>query len=103
LDYSHFFRDFIQTWYYLLHSLCGTVVIALNCLHPFVPENGYVTFDVPAPYIPSTIAKYSCAAGFDSIGGTDRRACTSSGRWTGEAPTCAIDVAAGKPATQAST
>ncbi|VDM57249.1 unnamed protein product [Angiostrongylus costaricensis] len=59
LTMSFLARHFIQTWCYLLYILCSTVVIALNCHHPFVPENGYVTFDVPAPYIPNTIAKYS--------------------------------------------
>lgn len=73
-----------------------------SCPHPFIPENGHVVFDAPAPYAPHTVAKYSCAAGFEKVGGTDERICSSSGSWSGEAPVCAIDVAAGKPASQSS-
>lgn len=29
-----------------------------SCPHPFIPENGHVVFDAPAPYAPHTVAKY---------------------------------------------
>ncbi|KAK6016168.1 hypothetical protein OSTOST_18352, partial [Ostertagia ostertagi] len=45
-------------------------------------------------------AIFSCAPEFEKVGGTDERTCSSSGSWSGEAPVCAIDVAAGKPAFQ---
>ncbi|VDL72596.1 unnamed protein product [Nippostrongylus brasiliensis] len=85
----------------VLFILCGAVGVAsLFCPHPFIPENGHVVFDAPAPYLPNTVAKYSCATGFEKVGGTDERICSTTGQWNGEAPVCAIDVAAGKPALQ---
>ncbi|KAK6729743.1 hypothetical protein RB195_006660 [Necator americanus] len=90
---------------FLVLCICSTTVISHNCPHPLVPENGHITFDGPSPYspyAPNTVAKYSCSPGFDKVGGTDERICTPLGSWSGEAPVCAIDVAAGKPALQAS-
>ncbi|CAD6196273.1 unnamed protein product [Caenorhabditis auriculariae] len=79
----------------------GSVAVGLHCLQPFVPENGHVIFNELGPYAPSTIAKYSCALGFERVG-REERTCRSDGSWSGSAPFCAIDVAANKPMHQSS-
>ncbi|CAI2313123.1 unnamed protein product [Caenorhabditis sp. 36 PRJEB53466] len=71
------------------------------CLQPFVPENAHVIFNEPGPYAKDTVAKYSCALGFDLIG-SEERTCLSDGSWSDEPPICAIDVAFNKPVTQSS-
>ncbi|EYB92205.1 hypothetical protein Y032_0197g1595 [Ancylostoma ceylanicum] len=89
----------------LILCICSAAATLHSCPHPNVPENGHIVFDGPSPYAPftpNTVAKYSCAPGFDKVGGTDERICSPSGSWSGEAPVCAIDVAAGKPAVQSS-
>ncbi|RCN45530.1 sushi domain protein [Ancylostoma caninum] len=89
----------------LILCICSAAATLHSCPHPNVPENGHIVFDGSSPYAPftpNTVAKYSCAPGFDKVGGTDERICSPSGSWSGEAPVCAIDVAAGKPAVQAS-
>uniref|UniRef100_A0A1I7U504 Sushi domain-containing protein n=1 Tax=Caenorhabditis tropicalis TaxID=1561998 RepID=A0A1I7U504_9PELO len=74
---------------------------SLFCLQPFVPENAHVIFNEPGPYARDTVAKYSCALGFDLIG-SEERTCLSDGSWSDEPPICAIDVAFNKPVTQSS-
>ncbi|VDO68786.1 unnamed protein product [Haemonchus placei] len=89
--------------FWLLSCISRAAVSATTiCPHPFIPQNGHVVFDAPAPYFLNTVAKYSCAPEFEKVGGTDERVCSSTGSWSGEAPVCAIDVAAGKPAFQSS-
>ncbi|KJH51181.1 sushi domain protein [Dictyocaulus viviparus] len=86
----------------LLSSFWWNIVAALNCQHPFVPQNGQITFDLTPPYVPNAVAKYSCAPGFIRIGGNEKRVCSTTGSWIGDVPVCAIDVAAGKPIIQSS-
>ncbi|CAB3407460.1 unnamed protein product [Caenorhabditis bovis] len=74
---------------------------ATMCLQPFVPENAHVIFNEAGPYSEGTVAKYSCALGFELIG-SEERTCQSDGAWSDEAPTCGIDVAFNKPVTQSS-
>ncbi|CAI5438708.1 unnamed protein product [Caenorhabditis angaria] len=71
------------------------------CLQPFVPENAHVIFNEPGPYAKDTVAKYSCALGFDLIG-SEERTCLSDGSWSDEPPICAIDVSFNKPVKQSS-
>ncbi|CAI4229861.1 unnamed protein product [Auanema sp. JU1783] len=79
--------------------LLSRQALAHSCLQPFVPENGHVIFNEPGPYTPKTVAKYSCALGFERVG-PEERVCKSDGTWSNEAPICAVDVAANKPTTQ---
>uniref|UniRef100_A0A1I7XRQ1 Sushi domain-containing protein n=1 Tax=Heterorhabditis bacteriophora TaxID=37862 RepID=A0A1I7XRQ1_HETBA len=74
---------------------------SLYCLQPFVPENAHVIFNEPGPYVPDTVAKYSCALGFERIG-QEKRTCLSNGTWSGSAPVCALDIAVNKPVEQSS-
>ncbi|GMS99711.1 hypothetical protein PENTCL1PPCAC_21886, partial [Pristionchus entomophagus] len=69
---------------------------ASHCLQPFVPENGHVIFAEPGPYPIGTVARYSCAVGFERLGPEERR-CGSDGRWRGRSPVCVVDVARGRP------
>ncbi|GMT27041.1 hypothetical protein PFISCL1PPCAC_18338 [Pristionchus fissidentatus] len=66
------------------------------CLQPFVPENGHVIFAEPGPYPIGTVARYSCAVGFERLGPEERR-CGQDGRWRGRSPVCVVDVARGRP------
>ncbi|CAJ0571053.1 unnamed protein product, partial [Mesorhabditis spiculigera] len=45
--------------------------------------------------------RYSCALGFERVG-AEERTCQSNGRWSGQPPVCAIDVAKSKPTEQSS-
>ncbi|KAK6023087.1 sushi domain protein, partial [Ostertagia ostertagi] len=84
-------RTIAKSQMVLLLIFCFSCAVASTttvCPHPFIPANGHVVFDAPAPYFLNTVAKYSCAPEFEKVGGTDERMCSSSGSWSGEAPVC---------------
>ncbi|XP_064387965.1 uncharacterized protein LOC135336171 isoform X3 [Halichondria panicea] len=61
------------------------------------PDNGRIVYstDVTSPYDFSTVATYVCDTGFGLRGGDNTRSCggggpTTSGSWTGRAPTCEV-------------
>ena len=62
------------------------------------PDNGRIVYStgVTSPYDFGTVATYVCDTGFGLRGGDNTRSCggggpTTSGSWTGRAPTCEGD------------
>ncbi|CAJ0944553.1 unnamed protein product, partial [Mesorhabditis belari] len=87
---------------FILFSLFSFFIgVESLCYQPWVPENGHVIFADAGPYSPGTIARYSCALGFERVG-AEERTCQSNGRWSSQAPVCAIDVAKSRPTEQSS-
>lgn len=61
------------------------------CSHPDVPENGHAVFATTGPnWVPGTIVKYECDAGFLRLGPAQRE-CQRNGTWSERAPACGKD------------
>ncbi|VDO31296.1 unnamed protein product [Heligmosomoides polygyrus] len=56
--FLQFFLLFFQSIFLVHSALLNTEAASHSCPHPFIPENGHVVFDAPAPYAPHTVAKY---------------------------------------------
>ncbi|KFM61407.1 CUB and sushi domain-containing protein 3, partial [Stegodyphus mimosarum] len=71
------------------------------CPHPAVPIYSSVSLSYEDRRT-GTTATYSCDEGYELFG-ESTRTCLSNGKWSGEIPSCAVNVAYGKPANQSST
>ncbi|XP_064486743.1 sushi, von Willebrand factor type A, EGF and pentraxin domain-containing protein 1-like [Ornithodoros turicata] len=93
------------SWYRLARLLVGymifTVAAGGNCPQPAVPLYAKVTFS-SEDRSPGSMATYTCDEGYELFG-VPTRTCSQNGRWSGELPYCAVNVAYGKPANQSST
>lgn len=96
---------FCQAWtfYFLSYFVCltTTLVSGDNCPHPAVPYAAtYVNSSGGADQTQWKV-KYICDSGYELFG-DDVREC-SDGKWKGDLPTCAVNVAMHKPASSSST
>lgn len=93
------------SWCWLRCLAVGYTLLAVaaggNCPHPAVPLYAAVHFSSEDRSAGST-ATYSCDEGYELFG-VPTRTCSQDGRWSGELPYCAVNVAYGKPANQSST
>ncbi|GFT20676.1 CUB and sushi domain-containing protein 3 [Nephila pilipes] len=73
---------------------------AKTCPHPAVPIYASIVLSNKDMSVGTTVT-YSCDEGYELFG-ESARACLPSGKWSGEIPNCAVNVAYGKPANQSS-
>lgn len=79
-----------------LHSSVKT------CPRPAVPLYAQVTLSDDYLLRVGSTATYQCDDGYELFGSATR-VCTSNGKWSGDLPYCAVNVAYGKPTNQSST
>lgn len=79
----------------------GSAGSALTCNHPAVPLYAKVTLTNQAR-TSGTVATYACDEGYELFGDSSS-VCTDKGKWSGDLPYCAVNVAYGKPTHQSST
>ncbi|GBN01312.1 CUB and sushi domain-containing protein 1 [Araneus ventricosus] len=72
-----------------------------TCPYPAVPIYASIVLSNKDLSVGTTVT-YSCDEGYELFGESSR-ACLPSGKWSGEIPNCAVNVAYGKPANQSST
>lgn len=91
-------------WYLVLPGSTGqndSDGTEVRCPHPEVPIYSSVSLSSNTRQV-STTATYTCDEGYELFG-DPMRACLPSGKWSGEIPHCAVNVAYGKPTNQSST
>ncbi|XP_076319115.1 P-selectin-like isoform X1 [Tachypleus tridentatus] len=93
----------------LLHSIIFHIILgclfyqsacATQCPHPAVPLYSKVSLS-QEDRIPGSFATYSCDDGYELFG-ESTRVCLPDRTWQGDLPSCAVNVAYGKPANQSS-
>ncbi|RWS28808.1 Lectin C: F5/F8 and sushi domain-containing protein-like protein [Leptotrombidium deliense] len=72
------------------------------CPHPAVPLYAQVVLSDEVHLQSGSTATYKCDDGYELFG-TSVRNCGYDGKWTGDLPYCAVNVAYGKPTNQSST
>ncbi len=93
------------TFYFLSYFVCFTRLLAIaasegNCPHPAVPYAASYLNETGGPAGTSWKIKYVCDSGY-VLFGEDVRECKD-GKWKGQLPICAVNVAKNKPASASS-
>ncbi|XP_054154343.1 CUB and sushi domain-containing protein 1-like [Oppia nitens] len=75
---------------------------AKSCPHPAIPLYAQVVISDEVNFTSGSTTTYKCDDGYELFG-TAVRVCGNDGKWTGDLPYCAVNVAYGKPSNQSST